>query len=227
VDLDPEYDNPEGRYVSLLKSLVFTVNYKSLRDLPGVTQEQRARLYRELTTHLFYPYDAAAGGDIHRAESMGGLRAQTLLTSEHKEHLRQLMLKEVWSAAIDYIAEIKSDRDLAEDPIMTCLPSYLRWTIHAKQGQIAIATPPILGITTQAWAGSAVFRRTSKGRVRLCTLPALLLEAAGSIPVTLKSSLDSSAEPQPLFYIDSSLGVTNMEELLAVLYKSFTRRRFS
>ncbi|WP_183085078.1 L-tyrosine/L-tryptophan isonitrile synthase family protein [Trinickia fusca] len=208
AELDPEEGNPEGRFVSLLKSLVYTMNYRSLQDLPGLSNESRADLYRELTTHLFHAYtgDAVPG---------------------FKEELRRAMLSEVWAAAIHYIAEIKSDRDLENDPILTCLPGYLRWTIHAKQGQLAIATPPILGISVQAWAGSAVFRPTSKGKVRLCSLPALLLEAMGATPVTVRSDDGDTLASQPLFYIDRELNVSDMTGLLAVLGDAFSRRRFS
>ena len=132
---------------------------------------------------------------------------------------------EAWEAAICYIAEIRSDRDRDQDPILACLPGHLRWTIHRKRGQIAISTPPILGMAVQAWAGSAVFRPAGKGKIRLCTLPALLLEATGAIPVANKSQEYASC--QPLFYVDSRLGISDIDGLLAALGNSFTRQRFS
>lgn len=217
VELDPEQDNPEGRFVSLVKSLVYTMNYRSLQDLQGLSEETRSNLYRDLTAHIFEPFIVDTPLDDSSPD----------VTPAVKEKLRRDMLAEVWGAAINYIAEIKSDRDLDEDPILTCLPGHLRWTIHAKQGQIAIATPPILGISVQAWAGSAVFRATSKGKIRLCSLPALLLETTGAIPVTVNSTEGGATPAQPLFYIDQGLGVSDMESLLALLGEAFTRRRFS
>lgn len=226
AELDPEHDNPEGRFVSLFKSLVYTVKYKAIENLRHLSEEQRLDLYRELTAHIFQPYaKTSASEGFHQPVEVDGQQG-FVLTREAKEALRHSMLAEAWSAAIDYIAEIKSDRDLKEDPILACLPGYLRWTIHAKQGQIAVATPPILGMNVQAWAGSAVFRPTGRGKIRLCTLPALHLEATGSIPVMAESDDERHAR-QPLFYIDHALGVSDMASFLAALNGSFTRRRFS
>ncbi|PNS07336.1 Pyoverdine/dityrosine biosynthesis protein [Lysobacter silvestris] len=227
AELDPELGNSEGRFVSLLKSLVYTMNYRSLQSLHGLNDEARSDLYRELTAHIFHPYtEDTALGSLDTSRRQGAGQASGF-PPEFKEELRRAMLNEVWGAAIHYIAEIKSDRDLDEDPILTCLPGYLRWTIHAKQGQIAIATPPILGVSVQAWAGSAVFRPTSKGKVRLCSLPVLLLEAMGAIPVAVRLNDRRGTPSQPLFYIDKEIGVGNMDGLLAVLRDTFTRRRFS
>jgi len=226
AELDPEHGNPEGRFVSLLKSLVYTMNYRSLQDLRDLSDEARASLYRELTAHIFHPYtvDALVEG-VDTSSGRASSPAPTL-TAGQKEALRRAMLNEVWTAAISYIAEIKSDRDLGEDPILTCLPGYLRWTIHAKQGQIAISTPPILGVSVQAWAGSAVFRPTSRGKVRLCSLPVLLLESMDAIPVTVRTDDADETPSQPLFYIDRELYSGDMDSLLAVLSETFTRRRF-
>lgn len=223
VELDPEYANAEGRFFSLFKSLVYTVRYKVLQELRFCSEDQRSLLYRELTAHIFQPYaeDAAPVWT-----GTGGAR-QEELAPVSKEALRKAMLAEAWAAAIDYIAEIKSDRELAEDPILTCLPDYLRWTIHAKQGQLAIATPPILGISVQPWAGSAVFRLTSKGKVRLCTLPSLILEGTSAIPVVVEEHGSAPEYSQPLFYLDQALNIRNVADLLPILRKSYTRQRFS
>src|SRR5205814_10721779 len=119
-----------------------------------------------------------------------------------KEHLRQAMLNEVWSATISYIAEIKSDRELTSEPISMCLPDHLRWTIHAKPGQLGLLTPAAFGRPVQAWAGAAGVKRAGQGGIRLCTLPVLALEGAGAIPVRSGDGNDA-LEPvrQPLFYL--------------------------
>jgi hypothetical protein len=227
VELDPEHGNPEGRFVTLLKSLVYTINYKTLRSMNGLSDENQAELYRELTAHLFEPYSEDNAPRECGFSSTHSAIQTAQMTSELKEELRRSMLREVWAAAIDYIAEIKSDRDLDEDPILSCLPEHLRWTIHAKGGQIAIATPPILGICVQAWASSAVFRHTTKGKVRLCSLPALLLEATEAIPVGFVPNDDGHTSSQPLFYIDKNVGAESIEDLLVILRDKFTRQRFS
>jgi pyoverdine/dityrosine biosynthesis protein Dit1 len=225
VELDPEHGNREGRFVSRLKSLVYTVRYRSIQKLEHLSEKERLSLYRELTGHIFQPYAPASSSERFQHTAHG--EPESGLHAGFKEELRRSMLAEAWSAAIDYIAEIKSDRDLSEDPVLACLPGYLRWTIHAKQGQIAIATPPILGMNVQAWAGSAVFRPTGRGKIRLCSLPALHLEATGAIPVMTQPRGGCEPHGQPLFYIDKELGVSDVDGFLAALGGSFTRRRFS
>lgn len=226
IELDPEEENPQGRFVSLLKSLIFTLNYRTLQRLDGVSGAVRAELYRELTTRLFEPY-ARIAKPTHASivSTTQDWPSRAEMSPEFMEELRQSMLREAWEAAICYISEIKSDRDRERDPILACLPGCLRWTIHRKRGQIAIATPPILGMSVQPWAGSAVFRPAGKGRVRLCSLPALSLEAAGAIPVIMKS--DTGSRGQPLFYVDRELGVNDIDGLLTMLGSAFTRQRFS
>ncbi|WP_237056890.1 L-tyrosine/L-tryptophan isonitrile synthase family protein [Marilutibacter chinensis] len=226
VEPDPEQENPQGRFVSLLKSLIFTVNYRTLQELDGITDSVRVDLYRELTSNIFRPYTAGPGRNDtdSSAQTRTGLR-QSRLSPQFMERLRRSMLQEAWEAAICYISEIKSDRDQYQDPILACLPGHLRWTIHRKRGQIAITTPPILGMAVQAWAGSAVFRPAGRGKIRLCSLPVLCLEAAGAIPVV--STGQAADGSQPLFYIDEALGVIDIDGLLEALGRSYTRQRFS
>jgi len=226
VELDPEYGNAEGRFFSLFKSLVYTIKYKSLQKFRFCSEDQRAHVYRELTAHIFQPFEHDAGVDAQSTTSPRTNEASMILSTEKKESLRKDMLAEAWGAAINYISEIKSDRELPEDPILTCLPGYLRWTIHAKQGQLAIATPPILGMSVQPWAGSAVFRPAGKGGVRLCTLPSIVLEASHAIPVVLDDG-DASCFSQPLFYLAKELWDGEIEQFLQVLRDAYTRQRFS
>lgn len=205
---DPEYANPEGRFASLLKSLIYTIRYDSLTIFEGLPTDVFHALYRDLMAHIFTPY-------------AGLTPAETV-----KEYVRQTMLRESWSCAIDYMAEIKSDRELAEDPILACLPGRLRWTIHSKAGQLAVSTPIASGMRVQAWAGAAVFRRTKKNDVKLCTLPVLALEGAGAIPVRVRGSDDTLAlADQPLFYIDPDVEFADMDDFLAIVSRSFVRRR--
>jgi hypothetical protein len=138
------------------------------------------------------------------------------------------MLAEVWSATIAYIAEIKSDRELASEPISTCLPDHLRWTIHAKPGQLGLLTPAAFGKPVQAWAGAAVFKRAGHDRIRLCTLPVLALEGAGAIPVR-SSDGDDGETPvrQPLFYLYPDVACAGIDDFLAGLSSRLIRKRAS
>jgi hypothetical protein len=197
IEPDPESANPQGRFVSLLKSLVYTINYRSLERLRPLPAAEYNALYRELTAHLFEPYPPDAT----------------------REQLRQSMLREVWTTAIDYLAEIKSDRELAEDPILTCLPEHFRWTIHAKPGQLAIATATGNGLRVQAWAGVAVFKLTRRKEIRLCTLPVLAVEGAGAVPVCVAGA------DQPLFYLHPDVPHAGVDDFLGDLGGSLTRRR--
>jgi pyoverdine/dityrosine biosynthesis protein len=208
-DPDPEEANPEGRFVSLLKSLVFIVKYRSLdrfRMLPAV---QFHALYRELTGHIFEPFGSATRD------------------ARDREQLRQAMLSEVWRATIAYIAEIKSDREQASDPMSSCLPDHLRWTIHAKPGQLGLLMPSALGKPVLAWAGTAVFKRARRGGIRLCTLPVLALEGMGSIPVRSHESDALGLAEQPLFYVYPDVGVTSLDDFLSGLASRVVRKRAS
>lgn len=207
IEPDPEGENAQGRFVSLLRSLVYTINYRTLEDLE-ISAPVRYALYRELTASLFDPLQD------------GALVSGTLM---RKEAVRRAMLEEAWHAAIDYIAEIKSDRDLAQDPILTCLPAAIRWTIHAKAGQFAIAAPSVGGSMVQAWAGTGLFRLTSSGAVRLCSYPVLGLEGGGAVPVLV--SPGDELDSQPLFYVDGKINVANTEMFVTELAHCFTRRR--
>jgi hypothetical protein len=224
LEPDPERSNPDGRFVSLLKSLVFTVNYRSLDPYKAWPADRYRSLYRELTGHIFEPFQAGMfPGPPRAVEDTGAVDSMPAI---EKERLRRMMLREVWTAAIAYIAEIKSDRELASNPVSTCLPDHVRWTIHAKPGQLGLLTPTVFGTTVQAWAGAAVFKRTGQCGIRLCTLPVLALEGAGAIPVVPESA-DPARAAQPLFYIYPDLGVAGLDDFLARLATGLVRRRAS
>lgn len=213
VEPDPEYSNPEGRFVPLLKSLVFTQNYQSLAPYRNLSAPAYRELYREMTAHLFEPFAEVS------APAFAGIQNKEELTNPMKEHLRHAMLREVWAAAIDYMVEIKSDRDLAEDPILTCLPGHFRWTIHAKPGQLGVATATVNGMRVQAWTGVAVFKATKSKEVKLCTLPVLAAEGAGAIPVIV----DGAA--QPLFYLYPDVPCADVADFLANIGGLVARKR--
>jgi hypothetical protein len=225
LEPDPEYGNPEGRFVSLLKSLIYTIKYRALEELSG---EDHLALYRDLTSHIFVPYATLSRTDLPSDLREAAGHAGGASTNVAKEQLRQSMLREAWTAAIDYMAEIKSDRELPRDPIATCLPSHFRWTIHAKPGQLAIMTPTALGFPIQAWAGTAVFKRSKKekNKIRLCTLPIVALEGVGATPVMAKESLDGpGTDAQPLFYIYPDISIADIDEFALLVMRSLGRKR--
>ena len=228
VEPDPECSNPEGRFVSLLTSLIYTINYKILKKFEKLPARDYRALYRELMGHIFEPYAVLSESELQSISQEMKARTAFWPTNRMKEFLRQSMLEEAWAVAIEYIAEIKSDRELEEDPMLTCLPGHFRWTIHAKSGQLAISTPTALGIPVQAWAGSAVFKLTKKNKIKLCTLPVLALEGAGAIPVKVKTIDDESAlEDQPLFYIYSDIEFDGLDDFVFKVKTTLERKRTS
>jgi hypothetical protein len=223
VEPDPEYSNPEGRFVSLLKSLIYTINYQALKTYEALPKGQYVSLYRELTGHLFEPY--LSSSDTRHVEGQVGANAE-VVTVRAKEGLRQAMLEQAWRATLEYMAEIKSDRDLDEDPIQSCLPEHFRWTIHAKAGQFAILNSTALGLRVQAWAGTGVFKLTKDGKIKLCTLPLLALEGVGAIPVRVTGADDAlPGASQALFYIYPDIACTGLSDFLLKLMGSTARKR--
>lgn len=208
VDPDPEKSNPEGRFIPLYKSLLYTLQYKEITDYAQKQHKVLTNLYLYLTRHLFQPY-------ITSAEFSHPYPTTTL------EHLRQSMLYEAWQVSIQYIAEIRSDRDLPEDPVTVCFPEYLRWTIHAKPGQLALLTTTAQGDPVQAWHGSGVFKRTKRNKIKIYTLPVLSLEGEKAIPVLLKGG----SQTQALFYIHPNVSCDNIDDFLKRLECEYTRQR--
>jgi hypothetical protein len=225
IEPDPEYSNPEGRFVSLLKSLIYTINYTALKKYERLPKRQYRSLYRELTGHLFEPFAILSPSEVQDLVQKPDGNAE-ITTVKIKEGLRQSMLKQAWAAAIEYMAEIKSDRELDEDPIQTCLPDCFRWTIHAKPGQLAILNSTALGLRVQAWAGTAVFKLTKDNKIKLCTLPVLALEGVGAIPVTVTEVDDAlPGDDQALFYIYPDISSTDVEDFLLKVMTSYVRTR--
>lgn len=217
IEPDPEVLNSAGRFASLFKSLVYTINYATLERFSGCSADRQIAIYRELTSQLFYSCSPIVSDGLYELDD-GVSRP-----APDPELLRGMMLREVWEATIAYLAEIKSDRDLEADPITTCLPDHIRWTIHAKPGQLCLLAPSTMGMPVQAWAGSATFKKTGNERVKLCALPVLALESAGAIPVLVGGH--SKAMRQPLFYIYPDIEFTGLDPFLEMLAARLTRRR--
>ncbi|MFI4918106.1 MAG: L-tyrosine/L-tryptophan isonitrile synthase family protein [Legionellales bacterium] len=228
LDPDPELCHPEGRFIPLFKSIIYIVNYPILLNYTKLHKKSYACLYRELTRHLFEPYTDLIENDFALIEQMISepQRKDQPTQEQLFEYLRQSMLREAWNATIDYLAEIRSDRDLAQEPITACLPDHIRWTIHAKPGQLAILTTTAFGDPVQPWHGAGVFKLTKNNKIKLYTLPILSLEGLGAIPVMTGLQEESGLiKNQPLFYIHPDITFENSADLFKQIKQSITRKR--
>ncbi len=227
-DPEPEAVNPEGRFIPLFKSLLYIVRYKTLTHYAELHKKSYTKLYTELTRHIFMPYTKLIDTDQEHMQSFIENPAYPTPPPHKKrlEYLRQSMLHEAWHAAIDYIAEIRSDRDLPKEPITASLPEHIRWTIHAKAGQLAILTTTASGDPIQAWHGTGVFKLTKNNKIKIYTLPVLSLEGTQAIPVSISNGEQGlMLKDQPLFYVHPELQFTNSTELLNKIAANLTRSR--
>lgn len=228
LDPEPESSNPEGRFIPLFKSLIYIIRYKTLWNYTQLHGKQYDDLYIELTRHIFEPYTHLIDSDlqqialfIKKPQYHSKPDPSTIL-----EYLRQSMLWEAWNATINYISEIKSDRDLPSEPIATCLPNYIRWTIHAKMGQLAILTTTVSGDPVQAWHGVGVFKLTKNHKIKIYTLPTLLLEGNNATPVIINNGKNNRRfKQQPLFYVYPDIKFKDSGDLLDKIKKNITRSR--
>lgn len=210
-DPDPETDYSEGRFVPLFKSLVYTISYQCLQHHALINGMEYDSLYAEIIRRIFEPYSPleAADSSLHTLEC-----------------LRQKMLEEAWLAAIYYIAEIRSDRDLAADPVLTCFPNTIRWTIHAKRGQLALLTTAGQGDPVQPWHGSAVCQLTTTNKIKFYTHPVLLLEGKAATPILVDDPQNLfGLKNQPLFYVGSDIHFKDSDDLLRQIESLLTRKR--
>jgi Pyoverdine/dityrosine biosynthesis protein len=225
---DPETFYAEGRFVPLFKSLIYTINFKTLTDFVRRHGENFEHVYSTLTKHIFSPFARLAAGDIPRLEAYISDPEGRLGVSQAQlyEYLRRSMLRQAWDATMQYLAEIRSDRDMELDPISTCFPQAIRWTIHAKPGQLALQSNPACGLQVQPWHGAGVFKGAGSGRIKLCALPFVLAEHMGAVPVVFRN--DDGADPseeQPLFYVHPELEFSTLADFFSLLAAKFTRKR--
>ncbi len=227
LDPDPESNNPQGRFIPLFKSLIYIVRYKELTNYAKVHAENYNELYQKLTRHIFEPYIQLSDSDINQIASYID-KPGLLSVNEEKlmEYLRQSMLREAWVAAIQYIGEIRSDRDLPSEPIGSCFKDYIRWTIHAKSGQIALLSSRSSGDTIQAWHGIGLFKESKNHKIKIYSLPRLSLESANAVPV-LPDKIEKVplSSEQPFFYIDAQIKFRNMDQFLDIVALNLIRNR--
>ncbi|KTC83963.1 L-tyrosine/L-tryptophan isonitrile synthase family protein [Legionella cincinnatiensis] len=222
ADPDPELCNPEGRYIPLFKSLIYTINYTTLLNYARIHKKNYEELYVELTKHLFEPYTRLTATDFKQVETfITNTQAFEISQAKLFEYLRQSMIQEAWNATICYLAEVRSDRDLPQEPISTCFPDHIRWTIHAKPGQLAVLITTAFGDPVQPWHGIGVFMRTKNNKIKLYTLPVLALEGSKAIPVLM----ENRGIEQPLFYVYPDIKFKSMDDLLEKIKQGLTRKR--
>ena len=199
LDPDSEQSHIDGRFVPLFRSLVYTARFSLLQQYANNHGQSYDSLYLDLIRKLFEPIESLTSDDYRRVQEYirGTPQDDAPPRNQILETLRRSMLQEAWRAAIHYIAEIKSDRELPEDPILTCFPDHIRWTIHAKVGQLAVLTPTALGSQVQPWHAMGVFGPSRNGRIKLYALPVLYLEGIGATPVVLSDEPDS-----PVCYVN-------------------------
>ncbi|MBI2790872.1 MAG: L-tyrosine/L-tryptophan isonitrile synthase family protein [Gammaproteobacteria bacterium] len=227
VDPDPEMCNPEGRYIPLFKSLIYIVKYTALSTYADLHAKNYVDLYQELTRHIFEPYIELSKSDLVQVENFISNPLLKSPTPEKLlEYLRQSMLREAWHAAIHYMAEIRSDRDLSKEPIITCFPDHIRWTIHAKPGQVAILATTAFGFQVQPWHGVGVLKRTKHDKIKLYTLPVLSLESINATPITVENIKNAPfRKDQPLFYVYPDIQFDNIDALFETIEQHMIRKR--
>lgn len=227
LDPDPELSHPEGRYIPLFKSLIYIVKYATLSNYADLHDKNYVDLYVALTRHIFEPYIELTKNDFIEVEtfiSNPQLRSPT--PEKLLEYLRQSMLREAWIATIRYMAEIRSDRDLPQEPIITCFPDHIRWTIHAKPGQIAILTTTAFGDPIQPWHGVGVFKKTKHDKIKLYTLPVLSLEGMNATPITVENIENAPfIKDQPLFYVHPDIKFEHIDDLFEKIKLLLIRKR--
>lgn len=227
-DPDPESWHPEGRFIPLFKSLIYIIKYKILDQYTRLHPQHYAALYAELTRHIFEPYTKLSENDLAHIKTFIANPQQNHRPTQVQcyEYLRQAMLNEAWLATMNYIAEIRSDRDLPLDPVSTCFPDNIRWTIHAKSGQMAILITTASGDPIQPWHGAGVFKLTKNNKIKIYAMPALLLEGEGATPVLIANDeAECMIKDQPLFYIHQDVHYKNATELLHIINSNLTRNR--
>lgn len=115
IRIDPDFDeyNPsgEGRFVALFRSLLFSVNYRV--SVP--TDYDSPECERLIFSDIFDTTNPQFG------------------------KVREQILLQTLSSAIEYIARVRMDRT-GPDPIRLVFPSSIRCTIHPKPEQLAITT---------------------------------------------------------------------------------------
>ena len=235
VDNDPFPDeaNVEGRFVPLFKSILYTYEDDELPEYCKKINFSHQDLYREITSHVYEPFSESPELKTnmqYTPETILGNGPDNL--DDVKETFRRSIIENSWEATIKYLAAVKGDRDLFEDPVSQIFPDHIRYTIHAKKGQIGLCTTGSKkGDLVQAWHGVSLLRPTKKRMTKFDNASCLSVEGQGALPVTIAFNDATENTPlsklsmadQPIFYVDKKLDVTTAEQVCDVVEKSLTR----
>jgi hypothetical protein len=232
-DPDPESENPENRFVPLFKSLIYIINSPQLHAYSARSSETYADVYFRITKSIFTPIATLSVSELAAVSTWMSQEDSPRPEQAHiDEYLRLSMLEETWLAVIDYISEIKSDRDLDIDSVTMMMPNCLRYTIHAKVGQLAFLATTLRD-PVQPWHASGVIMRSRGTRVKVYNLPILKLEGDQHRPVLVDPEAPVThpilkafqQHNQPLFYVQESIGQGDPAEMLSVIEQGLNRKR--
>lgn len=206
-DPDPEVSNEKGRFCSLFLSLLFTMRFRCIEHEAFQQNCSYESLYKYCICLITQRFNAP----------------RTTFTSYpsigHSIQLFDALLTEVWCATIEYIAEIRSDRDLDQDLIQSCFPTSLRWSIHSKSGQIGLNCTRMNGIAIWPWHGVAVFKPSQRG-LKNYNLPESIIDIKQYSLLTAVIN----GEQQLLAYIYCGEYDKSTSSLMDRLASSYTRR---
>lgn len=235
----PDSSNEEGRFVPLFKSVLYTYQYDFLRDYCVRHGMDFAPLYRRVMSQAFAPSPQFTPEDYHRVYVyVHGTSQERPEDGAIVEYLRRQVLRAAWSATISYLAVVKMDRDMLGDPVATLLPDHIRFTIHAKPGQIGLRTTTSTqqAAIVQPWHGVSLLRPDGEGRLKFDIVSRLQAEGMRARPVVLSEgecggcpSADlpvkaMGATGQPLFYVHPAIEAGSCAALMGLMAEKLTRR---
>lgn len=205
LDPDPEKSNKHGRFVSLFQSILFSMRYSSIEQKYFTDNSIKNEVYIKCIECIILKLSHK--NDLAVAKA----RTQSIL------HLCGDILREAWYATIDYVSEIRSDRDLAIDVIQYCYPNSLRWTIHDKKGQICIASKKMYEINLFPWHGVSLIKE-SRSKLKQYTIPSRMLQGNN----LMKLSVEVNDIILPICYVQ--LNNLSFSTSLEAISKFYSRR---
>ena len=205
LDPDPEKSNKYGRFVSLFQSILFTMRYSSIEQSYFTDDLIKNEIYIKCIECIILK--------LSHENELAFAKAST-------QSILQLcgdILREAWDATIDYVSEIRSDRDLSIDVIQYCYPNSLRWTIHDKKGQICIASKKMYGINLFPWHGVSLIKE-SRSKLNQYTIPSRMLVGCN----LTKLSVEVDNIILPICYVQ--LNNLSFASSLEAISKRYSRR---
>ena len=206
-DPDPEESNEKGRFCSLFLSLLFTIRFRCIEHEAILQNCSYDSLYEHCICLITKRFNAPRSTFTSHQSIDPSIQ------------LLDALLTEAWCATIEYIAEIRSDRDLDQDLVQSCFPTALRWSIHSKSGQIGLNCTRMNGIAIWPWHGVAVFKPSQRG-LKNYNLPESMIDTKQYLPLTAVIN----GEQQLLAYIYCEEHEKSISSLMDRLASSYTRR---